>query len=370
MSRARISSLELGIVTFMLLVGAIFTEYSGALVDSARQSGWLCPLVALIPTLAIVLTIAWFAARFPGMSTVQILVRVLGKFLGKLSALVFAVILLAAAAMPVRTFGAAILTGAQRELPISVVVAVLVALQVYQVYWGLEVIARVAAAFLPYIITSIAGILIGTVGYFKPHILLPVFAATPTEVGRGAWYALGYLSEVLFVSIMLNRIRDAKNIRRSLVIGTTLAAVPSIAVTAWSIGIFGIIGTTRLVMPTLELARLVSVGETIQRLEAVFVVFWLLATVVRVGIFMWTASEGTAEALNITNYRVLLPIIGLLVYLLAMLPRDYWMHRTFVDFYATRFPAVALGFLLLMVIVTLIRRVKGETADASGSESR
>lgn len=361
--KGKISLIELTIISTILIVGTVFIQLPARLALLAEQSGWLGIPLAMIPGILLALAIAWLHRRFPDQSPVRYMREILGEPLGSLFAIYITALLLAAAAFLVRDFSVAIIIGAQPLMPLSLVVVIFLLLLLFMTFWGLEVIARTAVAFLPYIVISPILVTIGNLRFSQPGRLLPLLGAGLKPIAAATFTSSVYFSELLIMSAVLPRVRDARRASLALSAAVLLAVPPLATVAASAVAVFGPTGTARAVVPGLELARMVSFGESLQRFEAVFVVFWMMAAMIKVGVFVWVASEMLAETIRIENYRLLLPSIGALVFVLAMLPQHFWdqtlafevlARLIAISFYTT--PAV-------LMAVALIRRKGGRTSN-------
>lgn len=363
----KIGLLELVVLMTLTIVGTAFVELPRYMALRAEQAGWISVALGALGGLLIVLVLCWLAGRFPGQTLVGYAEAILGRPLGVLVAIAFAGLLLVIAGLLIREFAYTIIIATQPMTPDSLLVAMLVLLVAYQTYWGLEVISRVAIAFLPYIFVSPILVVAGTLGYVRLGRFLPVLGPGPRPILAAAIYTSMYYSEMVLAAMIFPRLRvgDPARLRRALTLALGLAIPPLTAVTASCIGVFGASETSRLVSPALELARLVTFGESIQRMEALFVVLWMLAAMVKIGIFTWSSTEAIAEALGLSNYRALIPAFSLLLYLLAMLPESIWDEQAERAAMVKVMPYVLIGLPLLLAILACVMRKKGAAASDS-----
>lgn len=363
----KIGYLELVVLMTLTIVGTAFVELPRYMAMRAEQSGWISVVLGALGGLIIVFILCWLARRFPGKTLVGYAEAILGRPLGKLVAIAFAALLLVIAGMLIREFAYTIIIATQPMTPDSLLVAVFVLLVAYQVYWGLEVIARVAVTFLPYIFISPVLVTFGTLGYVKLGRYLPLLGTGLGPILKASLYASMYYSEMMLASMILPRVRACTPARTrwALTLALGLAVPPLTAVTASCIGVFGPSETSRLVSPALELARLVTFGESVQRMEAIFVVFWMLAAMVKIGIFTWSSTEAIAEALGLVNYRALIPSGSLLLYLLAMLPESIWDEQVERGAMVKIMPYILIGVPLLLALLAWVTRKKGAEASES-----
>ncbi|NPV26276.1 MAG: GerAB/ArcD/ProY family transporter [Firmicutes bacterium] len=116
------------------------------------------------------------------------------------------------------------------------------------------------------------------------------------------------------------------------------------------------------VLPVYQLARIIRYGRFFQRLETIFVFFWLLNGLVALSAAFYGATTGLAKGLSLPDYRPILLATALVAYALAFIPPNYpttmiW-DRQFLQNLGWIITFVLPGLLFL---VTLIRRKGGQS---------
>jgi len=141
----------------------------------ARQDGWISILLAILGALIV----AWLAVslglRFPGKTLFQFSEVILGRWPGKVVALLYIWWYIHMNAEIIRQFGSFLVSAFMPETPIIVFELLLMAIAAYAVRSGLEVFTRINQIILPFILLSVTILMILSAPEMDLKKLLPVF---------------------------------------------------------------------------------------------------------------------------------------------------------------------------------------------------
>lgn len=118
--------------------------------------------------------------------------------------------------------------------------------------------------------------------------------------------------------------------------------------------------TRHLSFPFFELTRCISIGHFVERMEALVFVMWVAGVTVKVAIFYYIASLGTAQLFGLSDYRPIVLPIGLLlgVWSLELFQSSSqlieWLTKT-LPFYAFVFEFV----IPVLLLITAVLRKQG-----------
>jgi spore germination protein KB len=100
-------------------------------------------------------------------------------------------------------------------------------------------------------------------------------------------------------------VNKTENLRKHLVAGAFIAGIVLIIMIALSILVLGADFTSRNMYPSYTLAKQISIGRFIQRLEAIMAIMWIITVFVKASIFAYLLQLGLAQLLKLRDPRVL-----------------------------------------------------------------
>jgi len=112
------------------------------------------------------------------------------------------------------------------------------------------------------------------------------------------------------------------------------------------------------VYPLMVVAQYIRIGEFFENLESIVIAIWIVGTFIKISVFFYAISLGTAQWLNLSSYRSIVWPLGILIVIFS-----FWSLPSTMDIENLVAP-VPLGFLvqliipLLLLIIALIRKRK------------
>jgi len=343
-------------VTGFLFVPSITAKY-------ASRDGWIS--VAVLATafgILVALVCTRLGLYYPDKSVVQYAPELLGKFGGKFIGLLYVLFFIHANAIIVREFGDFLVTAFLPETPLLVFNMIVVLLAAYAAYNGMEVLCRMNQFLFPLFVAVFAFIVILLTEDVCFNNFLPLMEHGVKPVIRGSLVPNAWRGEIVLILMFLPFLNKPRETGQTLITAVLLIGFFLTLTAATSIAVFGPLLTQNMVFSILELARYVSLGHFLERLEAIVIIVWVAGVTVKVAAFYLAAVLGIAQWLNIKDYRPLVYPVGIfiLVYSLTLFENS----RELVDFLATVFVPYAYLFELIipmgLLAVALIRNRGGQ----------
>ncbi len=338
-------------VTGFLFVPSITAQY-------ASRDGWISVgLAATLFGILVALVYTRLGLYFPEKSVVEYAPEIIGKFGGRLIGLLYIFFFIHINAIIVREFGDFLVTAFLPETPLPVFNTVVVLLAAFVVSNGMEVLCRMNQFLFPLFVAAFVFIVFLLTEDVNFGNFLPLMENGIKPVIRGSLVPGAWRGEIVLILMFLPFMNQPREAGKTLVGAVLLIGFFLTLTTATSIAVFGPLLTQNMVFPILELARYVSLGRFLERLEAVVIIVWVAGVTVKVAAFYLAAVLGTAQWLNIKDYRPLVYPVGLiiLVYSMALFENS----RELVDFLATVFVPYAylfeLGIPMGLLAVALVR---------------
>ncbi|MBE3581237.1 MAG: endospore germination permease [Thermoanaerobacteraceae bacterium] len=331
------------------------------LVSRAQQDAWISVIVATLLTVPLAVLIGWLLGRFPGKTLFQASEAILGKILGKAFTLLYVLAFVQLNAIILREFGEFLVAAVMPETPLIVFTATLAALAIYASRNGIEVIARSTQFILPLMVSFFVIVLVLAAPKMSLRNLFPLFEGGIRPILGGAIITWGFTGEIIVMAIIGGFIHPPQGVKRSLFLG--LAGIP-VFLTLAVIGgllVFGAFEAGRLTFLAFSLARVISIGNFLERIEVLFMAIWVGGVFIKVTLNLYIAALGLATAANLTEYR---PLCAPLAALTVVLSTWLFDSLTRVFFFVEQvFPIWALIWEFIIPFslgfMALVRKVEG-----------
>jgi len=363
LDNGRISSVQLLFLLFITEEATTILYSSGKAAELAGPDAWLA--TSLLPTLyalVIVGVVVALARRFPSQVFTEYLPEVVGKIPGKLLAAAYTAFFILLATV-IMTEGVNLIHIIDfPRTPVPVLGIVWAGVAVYGAYLGIECIARQNQLVWPVWLFSL--LLIFLLASKDLHInnLKPVLENGLLPVIRGGITRCPWRGYVFFILMLFPYLNQKQEASQAALLHLGLATSTSLFGMFVMIGVFGDLVTAHLVFPFYALARYISIGHFLERLEILVVIIWVAGVIVKLAVFYHSAGIAAANTLGLKSYRAtLLPIAITTVILSRVL---YGTNLKLVTFMFTTYPIIALAVELavpaLILLIAVIRKKGGK----------
>ncbi|WP_179151914.1 GerAB/ArcD/ProY family transporter [Oceanobacillus senegalensis] len=349
--KGRISAMQMGILiyptimaTAILLVPAISHKY-------AEQDMWLSPIWASFAGFISVILAVQLNRRFPELTFIQYTEKIIGRILGKLIGFAYVLFLFHINGLIVREYSEFVVGNFLPNTPLTIVLVSMVLVCAFAVRGGLEVMARSAQIFVPIVIFLFVGLLILLISELEPGYLLPFLEKGMGRSLMGAIVPASWFLEFFLISFMLPFLSDRKKGMKSGMVTVIIVALTMVVTNLITMFLFGNL-TDRFTYPVMEAIRYISVADFFEHLESIVMAIWVAGTFVKIAVFYYAIAIGTAQLLNLSDYRPIIFPIGFLLVLMGI-----WSASTLQElesFLSTIFPFYAIVFFTLLPTILLI----------------
>jgi spore germination protein len=344
---------------FMVLYVTMFSYGVSQSVRVAAQhmgnNGYWGFLLAFIISLPVILGISWLGKRFPNQSVIQYLPRLVGTILGKLLGFIYLGAIMALMVWTSRTITEEVSLYFLGRTPVWASVALFLLVALYVAHQGIEGVSRLAAFIFP--VTFFFGFMAILFSFqnFELDNIRPIFFIDGLAIPYGSVHMF-YPFIVLLTVLLINPYLSQKQKSFKAMTGAAALAFFLILLTIVSgIGNYGALGVLRYSYPVLELTRKANLPFVLQTFGLFFGATWLSQVLVATGFFYYVLSEGTAQLLNVLNYKWFTLILFPLTYFLTMLPSGIIDLRVVFPYLRLAGFAFTLGFILFLLLAAIIR---------------
>lgn len=359
----RISGRQVSLLLIVIIVSTSLLFPPTIVARLAQQDAWLSVVLALPVGLLVGALVVGLSRRFPGLTLVEYSQVVLGPWAGRVIGLAFVWWFLHVAAIVAREMGTLLTTAVFDQTPIEVIIFLMVMLTASAVRNGIETLAR-SNDFMFWIqLGSYLAVLALVTPQVIPQNLTPVLERGIGPILQGSWVAGSWMGEVVIVSMFLPFLDYQRQAGASIIWALGLVTAITAGSIAMALFVLGPATAGRLTVAVLTLARLVSVGRIIERMDAIIMVIWVLGLFIKISAFYYAASLGLAQILSLRDFRPVVLPLGLLIAVLSLLL--FRNTPQLVDFLGFAWPSYSVtifevGLPALLLALALARGLGGE----------
>jgi spore germination protein KB len=341
--------------------------------NQAKQSAWLAILIATAIGLLTVWLYVVLCTRRKSRNLFEIMEQLLGRWGSVALILVYVLYFSYLASRILRDFGELIVSAILVNTPLEVISFTMMLLIMYILYLGVEVLARTGEIFAPYLfgflmMISIMLIASGTIEWKR---FLPVLPDGLGPILRAVFPGLvGFpFGEMIVFTTVFPNVSNRRLVGRVSLYGIAFSGVALSFSSLLEVAALGADNRARSPFPLLSAARNVSLGNFIERIDALVVFIVMLGIVIKVSLFMYAALKGLEQVFQMPHRSFLVPL-GMLISVCSILvSKNFTEHLTeglnFVPLYL-HLP-MQFGIPLLLLLLLLLRKGRENGPPEGGS---
>lgn len=213
---------------------------------------------------------------------------------------------------------------------------------------------------IPLVLISIIFLFFANMNKFTPERIFPL-------LGDGLYqtFGLGLINisafgGIAYLYFLPPLLKEPKKMKKIYLISIGVSAIYLILCVSTLLFMFSFFIETNEITPLYNATRYIEFGSFFQRLEAVFLLIWILAFACYLSIATKFSMRIFQKITKIENKNELIDIFGLLIFGIAMLPKNYAISEKFET---KIYPYLVLGIvfafsLIILVIANLKKRKK------------
>ncbi len=361
----KISSKQYFLIIFSVILSVSIFSVPAPTVALARQEVWIAMVIAVFVDGVVAATLYYLGLKYFPQSLVQYCSTILGRIPGKITGAVFIWFFIHVAAITVRILGDFMITAVMPQTPILVFAVTLVILSASAVRNGLEIIARLAELIGPVLILFsllTIGLVLKDV---NPDNLKPLFHTGLIDILKASLIPSSWFGVCVIMGMLLPYHDKPQKTFVAKMGGVITGTILLTAFMLVQMGVFGVHGTASLTFPSYSLARMIHLGDFVERIEVVMMVIWLGGGFITLTVLYYVAVLGTSQLLNLKSFQpVVIPVGIVIIGLSIMLFSNHIDLKAFIN---KVFPFYALsiegGLTTVLLIIALLRRGTAKKAN-------
>ncbi|WP_042197063.1 GerAB/ArcD/ProY family transporter [Paenibacillus camerounensis] len=361
-----ILSMNLGMTLVMTLTPSL---------QAAKQDAWLSIIAAGCIALLIALLVTAVARIFPGQNLIDYAPLVFGTWLGKLVIVIYLVQWYTIIPIVLRQFSDLVNIMLLPETPKQFVILLMVLLIAYATYaGGIEGIGRCSEFLGPIILIMVILVLFANSNNINLKHILPVYADSGLkDIFRGSLAPASYLGHSVEYMMFASFLSKPRKGRAYTIWAVLIANLIVLLTTIIIIAVLGVNLSPNMWYPFFEMTQKISLFGFIDNFDAVPVVIWVSSVFVKLAVYFFLVSYGTAQFLKIKSWRIMIGFIAPVMFVFALIPQNVieattnYLQRYWVPI---AMPVNMLGLPLLLLVIGTLKKGTGTAAAAGGNSDQ
>jgi spore germination protein KB len=320
----KVTGLQIFWMVFIMDLGMTLIMTLTPSLQAAKQDVWISILVAGSVILLATLFVTNAALLHPDQTLIQLSQTVFGKWIGNIVIVIYLVQWYTILPIVLRQFTDVIHITILPTTPKAAVMIIMLFLIVYATYsGGIVSIARCSEILGPIIILMVVLVVLASINNADLKYLLPVYADSGmTGIIKGALAPASYLGhsvEYLMLASFLYQPRKGAPYAYWGVIAATFFALIAMLMATASIGVNL---APKMWYPFFEMSRKISLFGFIENFDPLTIVIWVASVFIKLAIYLFISSYGTAQLLKIKNWKMMIFFIAPVVMVFAYFPKN------------------------------------------------
>jgi len=330
--------------------------------SSAKQDAWLVALVSTGSGLVLALLYTKLYRLHPGLDMVGVFRRSVGALLGNALGLCYVGAFVYVSGRVLRDFGTLINTFALPTTPLVVIMLLLLVVSFVGLQAGGEVISRFAlfAWFVFGLFVVAQSLLLLGSDVLDFRFLLPVGherqEILKSLVPLGITVPFG---ENIAFLMMYHQLQDQRDLNAVVFGSVGFAGLLLTWLNVLGVTTLGPTLYARTVYPLLTTLQQVTISDLVENLDVLVVLYIGIAAFIKITVFLYAASLGTASVFRLHDYRVVLIPLTVLVLMLATYMSQSVSEHVFIGLQWVPWVLWVPLFILIPSLVYIVGRLRG-----------
>lgn len=348
----KIGKLEAIALIVMVSMNQIFLNLSNIIIVNTGTSAWINVIVISAVAILFCLLITKLFKPFPAHDIVDISEYLGKKTLKTIIGILYILFFIFISAVVLRYLTNSLKLIYFEKSPLTFLLILFLIPVVFAVRLGIKPISRVNLIFIPIVLISIIIILFSTISDFVPQRIFPIlgFGANETFlIGLNNIFTFSAFAYLYFLIPLLKNPDDFKKVALSSI---TISAIYIFLSVICLIMMFPFISFTDEMLSIYLLARLIEFGKFFQRVDAIFVLIWILSAFSFLAITVEFANRIIKKLVNLKTHKELAFSICAIIFSLALSLANFSTIK-FMQTQILKYFVIALVFVISLIILIL-----------------
>jgi spore germination protein (amino acid permease) len=317
----------------------------------AKQAAWLAPVMPFILLLPVIFALKSIYKKHQDKSFTEILEAVFGRLPGKIVTLMYLLFMILLLAVNTRSTAEQLVLSIYTTVTPPLLSFVMLAVIAFSVYkGGLTVIFRMGEVILPVLVVSFVLLCALTGSDFKLSRITPISYLDALPVLKSSFVVSGVEGHLPMIFLLSNFINNKEKIGKYCTVTALMYLLLIIILNIAVIGTLGAETTANAPLPFFTAVKLISIFESIERIEPIVVVLWMFSDFILISVLLLSLLNMYKSLFRLSRTRNLIVISLIIVYFLAtMLGTNMFEVQRFLEVFLTPM-MIFWGYALPMIV--------------------
>ena len=348
----KIGKLEAIALIVMVSMNQIFLNSSNIIIVGTGSSAWINVIVISVIALLCCLLICKLFKPFPTKDIVDISEYLGNKILKTIIGTLYILFFMSISAIILRYLTNSLKLIYFEKSPIVFLLILFLIPVVFAVRLGIKPISRVNLIFIPIVLISMIIILFSTANHFVPQRIFPILGFGVNETFLIGLNNIFTFSAFAYLYFLMPLLKNPEDFRKIAITSITISAIYIFLSVICLIMMFPFIAFTDEMLSIYLLTRLIEFGKFFQRVDAVFVLIWILSAFSFLAITLEFTNRILKKLLNLKTHKELSYSICAIIFSLALSLANI-SNIKFMQNDILRYFVISLIFVLSLIILLL-----------------
>ena len=362
MVNKKIGTISAIMLTLSIVISYITSSLPRSFIDETKSATLLNIIYITIIVLLIILFVCKLFKKFPGLDLLDISNFLGGSILKNIVGAFFIAYFIISSSMMLRNFCEGLVVVYYPLTSYVFLILMFIIAIALTNKLGFNATLNTASIIFPLVLISAILLFCGNLENFSFRRIFPILGDgfyNTFILGLKNIGAFGGICYLYFLPPMLKEPEKFKKIAVISVISTGIFILLCVATLLF---MFSFFVTTDEIMPLFSAARHIEFGSFFQRFESVFLLIWIISFCCYLSITCKFSAHIFNKMLNLSDMKPILNIFVLLIFGIALLPKNYAISN-FFETNVYRYLRIAIGFILGITILILANFKKKKVGE-------
>ena len=344
------------LITLFILGSTLITGIS----SNAKNDAWISVIIGMVFSVPMFLIYSRIISIIPDKGLFEILIMILGKYLGKFVSVLYVWYAFHLGALVIRDFAEFVSTVTMPETPMLVVMMSLIFVCIIAVKLGIEAIGRMTTYFMIIIITILLMVQVFAIPQLRIENIKPILRdIAPVLQGGFSAFTFPFAETVVAMGIF-SSLETKRSPYKIYFSGLIFAGTIITILTLRNIAILGGL-LDNLYFPSHVAVSQIRIGYFLQRMEVTVAFAFTITTLIKVTVCLLAVCKGIACVFNLKEYKSITIQTGILMTFLSYILHDNVAEM--VNWTFEVYPYYAFPFQVILPIIIWVAaeiRIKSE----------
>lgn len=302
-----------------MVCGAVTLVVSSGVIAFSNQDAWISAIFATVIGMAFIFLYTHLGGLYPDKTFINLLEVVLGKWLGKLTGVIYVMFWIIAAAQAVWYVGDFITT---QFIPMTSAFAInilFVSIIGIALLYGLEALARASEIFYYIIIPIFIISMILLIPNVRFDNVLPVYEKGLLSILKGTFplFSFAIFPVILINMIYPTNVNNIKKAKKAIIKGFLLGMLIDFISILMSIFVLGITIPSNGRFTVFLLTKEINIGNVLSRLEALIVIVWIITIFIITCFIFYNCIYGLSGLFKLKGHKNVVFPVCLIIFVLS-----------------------------------------------------